>query len=117
MEGILIPAEIGGIRTLKDGTVSLNLETREISPDKAGAIFSLRNKAAYCYISAKQVSKSEAGLIDGLEPEFQGKSPSKRLHGVMWLNWKQSNEGYEDFNLYYLKKMEAIIETYKSNLV
>lgn len=116
LEGTLIPVIIGGIRSLKDGSVSMTLETQELSSGKAGELFSLRNKIAYCYISARQVETSEMKMVDSLEPELKGKTPSQRLRAVMYLNWKQDNEGYPDSESYYRSKLENIIETYKSNL-
>lgn len=116
MDGTLIAAQIGSIRSLVDGSVSLTLTTPELSPGKAGELFSLRNKVAYCYISANQIENNEKKMVDGLEPELKGKRPSERLRAVLYLNWKDNNEGYPDSESHYRAKMEAIIDTYKSNL-
>ena len=44
------------------------------------------------------------------------KSPSQRLRGVMYLNFKKDPRGYEDFDSYYEHFMEAHIENWKSHL-
>lgn len=117
MHGTLIPVIIGGIRSLKDGSVSVTLETQELSAGKAGELFSLRNKIAYVYISERQISLPDQNMINKLEPEMQGKTPSLRLRNVLFLSWQQNQEGYPDSDSHYRAKMEMIINTYKSNLI
>ena len=117
LEGTLIAVEVGSIRSLVDGSVSITLITPEISPGKAGELFGLRKKLAYVYISAQQISLPERKIVDSLEPEMVGKTPSLRLRNVLFVAWQQSPEGYPDSDSYYRAKMELIIETYKSNLI
>lgn len=116
MNGILISAQIGSIRTLKDGSVSISFETQEVSPGKAAELFSLRNKIACLYVSAHEVSNSEQKIIDKMEPEMKQKSPSLRLRHVLFRCFEQNPEGYPDSESYYRGKMEKIIDTYKSEL-
>ncbi len=116
LEGTLIAVEVGSIRSLKDGSVSITLETPELSPGKAGEIFSLRKKQAFVYISAQQISAPEKKLVDSMEPEMVGKTPSLRLRNVLYRCWEQQSDGYADSESYYRAKMEAIIDTYKANL-
>lgn len=117
MQGTLIATQITKISTLADGSVSMVLVTPELSPGKAAEIFSLRNKVCYTYISANQVTIPEQKTIDKMEPEMVGKSPSLRLRNVLFVSHSQNDEGFKDFNSYYVHKMELIISTYKSNLV
>jgi len=116
MTGTLIPVIIGGIKSLKDGSVSVTVETQELSPGKAGELFALRNKICYVYFSERQIELPEIKMIDKMEPEMTGKTPSLRLRNVLFLLWKQDPEGYPDDTSYYRAKMEQIITTYKSNL-
>jgi hypothetical protein len=117
MNGTLVPVVIGGIRSLKDGSVAVTVETQELSPGKAGELFALRNKICYVYFSERQIELPERKMIDSLEPEMQGKSPSLRLRNVLFVAWQQNPEGYPDADSYYRAKMELIISTYKANLV
>jgi hypothetical protein len=116
MQGTLIPIIVEGIKTLKDGSVSLTVSTQELSPGKAGELFSLRNKICYAYFSERQIEDNEKKMVDSLDPELKGKTPGQRLRGVLYRCWEQSNEGYKDSDSYYKAKMEQIISTYKSNL-
>lgn len=117
MEGLLLSCTVNGIRSLKDGSVSVTLETLELSPSKAGELFSLRNKVAAVYISQKEtISQKELSQVDQIEVELKGKSQSQRIRSVLYLLHQQDNEGYKDFELYYRAKTELFIETLKSNL-
>ncbi len=97
--------------------MSLSLETMELSPGKAGELFSLRNMIAAVYISPKEtIPQKELDQVDAMEPGFKGKSPAQRLRGVLFILFGQSNEGYKDFDSYYKAKMEGIIQEYKNNI-
>lgn len=117
MDGILLSCEIKGIRSLKDGSISITLETPEISGGKAGEIFTLRNRIVAAYISPKDtISQKELSQVDKIDVELKGKSQSQRIRSVLFLNWEHNNEGYKDFELFYRAKTELYIETLKSNL-
>lgn len=116
MEGTLLPVIVSSIRSLKDGSVSVTVETQELSPAKAGQLFELRNKVCFAYFSAKQIENNERALIDALDPELKGKTPGQRLRAVLYRLWEQQPEGYKDSESHYRAKMESIIETFKSNL-
>lgn len=117
MEGLLLPVVVSSIRSLKDGSVSVCVETNELSPGKAGELFSLRNKVAMMYLSPKDViTQKELAQVDSITPEDRGKTPSARMRGVLYILWKQDNEGYKDFPMYYVSKMEKFISELKNNI-
>jgi hypothetical protein len=117
MNGVLICCEIGSVKSLVDGSVSVTLLTPEISGGKVGELFDLRKKIAYVYISARQVETNEKVIVDGLNPELKGKSPGQRLRNVLFIKWQQDNEGYKDSESYYVAKMENLITHFKNELV
>lgn len=116
MNGILLPVVVGYIRTLKDGSISISIETQELPASKVGEIFGLRNKICYVYFSERQIEDNEKKVIDSLDPELKGKTPGQRLRGVLYRKWEQDNEGYKDSETYYKAKMETIISHYKTEL-
>ena len=116
MEGLLIPVIVESIKSLKDGSISVNIATQELSPGKAAELFGLRNMVCYAYFSAKQISNNEINVVNSLDPEIKGKTPGQRLRAVMYLKFQQDNEGYKDSESYYKGKMETIIEHYKADL-
>lgn len=117
MDGTLLSCHISGIRSLKDGSVSVTLETMELPASKAGELFSLRNKVAVVYIAPKEtLNQKEIDQVDKINPEFGGKTQSQRLRNVLFKLFEQDNEGWKDFDDYYKLKTEKIIEHLKSKI-
>lgn len=117
MNGLLLPAIVSSIRSLKDGSVSICVETQEITPMKAGELFSLRNKVVVMYLSEKDtIPQKELDQVDSLEGDAGGKSQSQRIRNVLYRVFEQQPEGYKDFELFYRAKTEKIIEHLKSKL-
>lgn len=116
MKGTLLSVQIAGLRTLKDGSVSVTMETPELSPGNAAEIFALRNKVAFVYVSERQIEANEKKVVDSLEPESTGKTPAQRLRNVLYRMWEQNKEGYPDSDSHYRAKMENIIGHYKTEL-
>jgi hypothetical protein len=117
MNGLLLPAIVSSIRSLKDGSVSVCVETQEITPMKAGELFSLRNKVVVMYLSEKDtIPQKELDQVDSLEVDTGGKSQSQRIRNVLYRVFEQQPEGYKDFELFYRAKTEKIIEHLKSKL-
>jgi hypothetical protein len=117
MTGTLLATTIGGIRSLKDGSLSITFETQEISPGKVGEVYALRNKVCYLYVSGNQITLPEQKIIDSMEPEMVGKSPSLRLRNVLFVAHGQNNEGYPDWDSFYKAKIESFINIIKNNLL
>lgn len=115
---ILLAANLEAISTLKDGTIKLVFETQEITPAKAGELFSLRNKLGFLCFKEEQFTDNEMEIITKLKADdFEGnKTPSQRMRNVLYRLWEQSNEGYTDFNLFYQFRMNQLIEKLKSRL-
>lgn len=118
MEGLLLPIVVSSIRSLKDGSVSVAVETNELSPGKAGELFSLRNKVAMMYLSPKDViTQKEMKQVEEIDVDISaGKTQSQRIRAVLFLLHQQNNEGYKDFKDYYQAKTERIIEHLKTKL-
>lgn len=118
IDGVLIAVHVAKIASRVDGSVTITLDTPELAPSKFGEIFSLRLKEAFCYLKpGTEPTKAEQKAIDEMQPELSGgKSMSKRLRDVLYVAWKQNNEGYQDSELYYRYKMEKFIEHVKSKL-
>ncbi len=112
----MLSTQIENISTRKDNTVKITLGTQELSPGKAGELFTLLNKMAITYISPKEISQKEMDQCDKLDPEFEGKTQSQRIRGVLFKLFQQNSEGFNDFEQYYRNKTEKFIEHLKSKL-
>lgn len=114
---ILLPAIIEGINTRKDNTLLVKLATNELNPHKVGEIMSHHNKLCYVAIKPENFTKSELDVIENLKvDESIGKTPSQRLRAVMFRGWEHNDEGFKNFESYYVNKMDKMIEHFKSKL-
>lgn len=115
---IIIPAILESFRSLKDRTLKISFETQELSPSQMGDIQGSLNKIGFLAFKQDPFKDNEKQLLDSLEAEYDDKSktPSKRLRSVLYVCWKQDNEGFETFPSFYDHKMEQIINHYKSKL-
>jgi hypothetical protein len=116
MNGILLPATIENITTRKDKTVKLTFGTQELSPAKAGELFDLLNSFSVVYISPKTIGQNELDQVDKLDPEFEGKTQSQRIRGVLFKLFQQDAEGHKDFDAFYRNKTEKYIEHLKGKI-
>ena len=114
---IIIPAIIERVASRKDNTVTITLGTSELTPDKAGQIFSLNNKYVYTAIKVENFLTNEIDLFKELKAEDKEiKNPSKRLRNVFYRVWEADKQGFEDFDSYYLNQMEKLITHFKNKL-
>ena len=116
MKGVLLSAIIERLTSLKDGSIKITFETQEMSPAKSAELFALRGALATVYISPAEITTKELMQVDAIEPDLPGKRPSQRMRNVLFLLWKQDNEGYREFDAYYPAKMEVYIEQLKQNI-
>lgn len=113
----MFAAQVEGLRSRKDKTIALVLGTSEMSPEKAGKLFNTNGHLVTCYLSIKEhISDEQKEIIDAVEAPTQGKTPSQRLRSVLFVLWQNEPEGYDDFNLFYIHKIEKMIEHIKTKL-
>lgn len=121
IQGVTIAVEIGAIRTMKDGSVSLTVHTPEVNATQAAELFGLRNKVAFAYISPREVTANEKAIMDSLDVELKGKTPGQRLRNVLYVYWERNHKHDaiipKSFEEYYKQRMESIIEGIKQELV
>jgi hypothetical protein len=119
----------GGVETIAtraDGSIKVVVGSQELSSDTMTRLFDLRRKTGYVLISTKEISQEQ---IDAVETstanmEFSEKTPSQRLRGVLYILWeklqpKENDQGIEkfvDFDLFYKRKLNEIINHYKKQL-
>jgi isopentenyldiphosphate isomerase len=114
---IIIGSVIEGIASRKDKTVRLTIGTQEMSPDKAAQLFGMTQQFCYMAIKKEDFNPSEVDTIESLKTDMENmKTPSQRLRAILYRNYEQSSEGYQDFATYYQAKMEKICDHFKSKL-
>lgn len=116
---IILPAIFESIRSLKDRSYKLVFETNELSPDQLSSLGQHIQNPGYLAFNKDVFKKEMLDLLDSVKTDFEdmGKSKSERLRNVLYILWKQKNEGYEIFDDFYNAKMEKVITHYKLKIV
>lgn len=113
MQGIQLDnCEVTGVASRKDGSVRVSFETAELRPSEKGAVMDFHGKACCVAILPHKDAEAEHLVV---KTEKGQKSPSQRLHSVLFLLWKQQDTGI-DFETFYKRRMEDIIDGVKAKL-
>lgn len=114
LKKIQLPVIIAGLQSKVDGSIKITLETRELPSAEAADLFQLRNKEAWCFLAADKMNEV---MLPADKPDslVGGKSPSQRLHSVLYVLWKDKG-GQGDFDGFYKTHMERIIDKIKEQL-
>lgn len=109
---------IESLTTRKDKTIKISFGSQELTPIEFADLFSLNQQFCYLAIKPEPFVASEEDIIDNLKVDYENlKTPSQRLRAILYVNFNQNNEGYKDFNSYYIAKIDQICEHYKSKLI
>ncbi len=114
---MLLAAMVENIATRKDHTVKIVIGTQELNPADAGLLFQYMNQVLSVYLCPSEIDQKEINQIDKIDPEFKGKTQSKRLRDVLYIWFTQGNQGYKDFDGFYRHHTERFIEEIKTQLV
>lgn len=117
-ELLVIPAQLEGYRSLKDRSVKLSFETGEPSPEQMASIQSALMKAGYLAFQSDPFTDEQRDALKDIKVDYEDteKTPSKRLRAVLFVMWKQNDQGYEIFNDFYIHYMEKFINHIKAKL-
>lgn len=117
---IILKSQVEAIASRKDNTLKITLGTQELSPKDCGEMFGLMNKLCTVGIAANDLEKEDIETLQSaklnIEDVPNGKSPSQRLRGVLFVYWQQHETGFTDFNQFYADYMEKKINQIKSKL-
>jgi len=116
---ILIPAILEGISTRKDKTLRLTFGTQEMPPNEAGNLMSLSNSFCFLAIKPETFTQTEKEIMQQLKADNLTnniKTPSQRLRAVLYVCFQNDGEGFNDFDGYYIAKINNLIEHFKTKL-
>lgn len=115
---LTIPVYLDSLRTLKDKTLKIQFETKELNPQDLLALMENLNQFGWLAFKKEPFKAEEKEILEGLETglEERGKTPSQRLRGVLYVKWTQNKECFDTFARYYDHHLEKIITHYKSQL-
>ena len=100
------------IRSKRDGSLGLSLETPELSNAEKVLFMELQGLNSDLTITPLDSTAVETTVIS---KDTLSKTPSERMRAVLFLLWKQ--EGEQDFfDNYYKNRMEKLIDMLKEKI-
>ena len=116
---LVLPVTIEKISSRKDRTWTIYVGTQELTPEQAAEIVKLNAQLCYMALKIEPFNQKETDILKDLQAEldFTAKSPAQRLRNTLYRIWEGKKEGYNDFNNYYIYKMDILIEHYKSKIL
>jgi hypothetical protein len=110
-----IPAQMCGAIPKVDKSMSLRFVTQEISNDERAILMDYLGEAGYLLFKSNSFKESEIPSDDA--PTDEQKTPAQRLRGVIYRVWELTPvDRRPEFEGYYRRQVEAIIDQYKSKL-
>ena len=115
---LILPAVFESFRSLKDRSYKLTFETQELTPEQLTGLGHSLNYPGFLAFNKDVFKKEQTDILKTpVDYEDTGKSKAQRLRAVLFVYWKQNNQGYEDFELFYSFHMEKIISHFKDKLL
>ena len=111
-----IPGFISKVTTRADRSLKIQFDTQELPPETSALVFSYYQKfGSFAFAEGKGLIH-DINVPEYLPVEKGDKTPSKRLRDVFFVLWKQKDEPGGDFDDYYKKQYELLINHFKSKL-
>jgi len=114
--GVITHGTFYGHRSLRDGTIRVTIDLREMDAGRMTQLLSYVNQTIKVYLTTSNIKSEAVTPIDDMEIDQEGKSPSQRLRNVLYRYWEQTENDYSDFNMYYHWILDQIIQKYKDKL-
>lgn len=116
MTPVKLPVIIVSLATKVDGSISIKMETRELSGQDSAKLFELRGTEGWAIFSPNEIKDEDVTLpTERADPAVGTKTPSQRLRAVLYRLWEQGKSG-TDFESFYRIKVESIIDKIKEKL-
>lgn len=112
VKAITCPVILTGAATRSDGSLSLRFSTPELTPDEKVALMEIQNTNLKMLLQPADGVPLELKEVKG---QFDKKTPGERLRACLYIFWKQS-DGTGEFEEFYRRRMEDIINSVKKKL-
>jgi hypothetical protein len=114
---IQVPSQLVGATPLADNGMSLRFHTKELTSKEKLVIMDSFQRAGWLLFKEDKAEFSELDIPKENSGYDEPKTPSMRLRAVLFRWWEQSPETTRgDFENFYRRKMEKIIEQLKEKL-
>jgi hypothetical protein len=111
---VQIPVTLDSANRRKDRSVSLRFSsTLELGTADFAELDRLTPSTGWLLFAQNEFDE---GDIPADEAPDDGKRPSQRLRAVLFIDWQQNTDRSEDFNAYYRRNIEWMINRVKDRL-
>lgn len=114
-----IPAQIIRDKSLLNGARQFTLITNEnISPDLLHRLISMENKLGWMTFAVRNIEPEDIidlPALDEVKYDMK-KSPSQQLRNILYVLFGKKGGKPEDFNLWYIREMQKICNSYKNRI-
>jgi hypothetical protein len=111
-----LAAAITKITTMRDRTIRLQVDLQETAPENMAEMFALNDTQGWFFFHESPIKQINLKDLPALDLEPHQKSPSQRLHSVLYLLHKQNGGKDDTFDPFYKQQMERFIEAVKEKL-
>lgn len=110
---IKIPSFLDGFTSKADKTAGLRFSSLELNDEDFTILRKHQGLMGWLVFSEQQLQDSD---IPKEKIEDKSKAPSKRFRSVLYLYFIQQGGKKENFETYYAKVLESLIDNYKEKL-
>lgn len=107
---IQFSAQIDSAKANNDRTLSLKIDTQELSAEETAHLFNLFQKQIWIALAETTITEQDLNIPETVD-EMEKKSPSQRLRDRMFVYWKE-NKVSDNFDTWYKTALEKIGEKY-----
>ena len=97
----------------KDGGMRIRLETQELSNEQKVSLLEYNNTFGHFLFQPNPIQERD---VPKEAAKREGKTPSERLRGVLYLIHRENGGQENNFYDYYLNEMEKVINHYKTKI-
>ena len=116
MKPIQFSVIVDQVRANKDKSLTIKLETQELSAEETSRIFSLMGLQIWTAMAEIPLGEVDLDIPESV-PEFKGdKTPSQRLRDRMFVYFKEKNGKTDGFKEWYESALEKIGGAYLDKL-
>lgn len=114
---IAVPAIIMKAATTADRGLRLTVETSEIASVHKAELVDLVHKSGHFWFYPDDTTPPAAEDVQFLEaPVKKPKTPSQMLRAVIYRYWQMEFQGVQDFDEFYGREVNRLIESYREKL-
>lgn len=108
-----LPAYLDNFSSKSDKTAGIRFSTQELQDEDFTILRKHQGLFGWLVFSEQQLQDSD---IPKEKIEDKSKAPSKRLRSVLYLYFIQQGGKKENFETFYSKRLETLIDEYKEKL-